>query len=225
MFVVSLAFALIGLAVLVLFVERGPRPVAERPAVSLRAAFGLLRVREFRAVMICGSALGLVTIGDALFYLVLQRRTDLELSTFPLLFVGTAFVFMLAAVPVGRLADRVGRRRVFVAGYGVLLLAYSALLVPMPTVAALAIPMVALGFYYAMTDGVLAAIASAFAPAELQASALALVSTATGIARLVASVAFGALWATQGAHDAVLVFATALVATILVSAVLLRSRG
>ena len=39
---------------------------------------------------------------------------------FPLLFVGTALVYMLLAVPAGRLADRVGRGRVFVGGYALL---------------------------------------------------------------------------------------------------------
>jgi MFS family permease len=224
-FMASFAFAIVGLAVIVLFVQSTAAPIVDRSSVSLRAAFGLLRNRDFRAVFICGSALGAVTIGDALFYLVLQRRTEVGLSAFPLLFVGTALVFMLAAVPVGRLADRVGRRRVFVAGYLLLLVGYAALLVPLPKAAALVIPMLALGLYYSMTDGVLAALTSAFVPEELRASALALVSTAVGLARLVASVAFGALWAAHGAHDAVLVFAIALVATIVGSSMLLRRNG
>ena len=46
----------------------------------------------------------------------------------PLLFVGTAVVFMVLAVPMGRLADRVGRGRVFVGGYVLLLCVYSSLL-------------------------------------------------------------------------------------------------
>jgi MFS family permease len=36
---------------------------------------------------------------------------------FPLLFVGTAFVYLLLAVPAGRLADGTGRRTLFLAGH------------------------------------------------------------------------------------------------------------
>ena len=49
---------------------------------------------------------------------------------FPLLPLGTAAVFLLLAVPLGALADRVGRRRLFLAGHGVLLLGYGLLLAP-----------------------------------------------------------------------------------------------
>ena len=51
-----------------------------------------------------------------------------------------------------------------------------------------------LGAYYACTDGVLVAMASAFLPAGLRASGLALLATATGVARFLASVSFGAAW-------------------------------
>ena len=37
---------------------------------------------------------------------------------------------MLLAVPVGQLADRIGRGRVFVGGYALLLVVYAALLLP-----------------------------------------------------------------------------------------------
>lgn len=35
--------------------------------------------------------------------------------------MGTALVYMVLAAPAGRLADRYGRPRVFLAGYGLLL--------------------------------------------------------------------------------------------------------
>ena len=40
--------------------------------------------------------------------------------------VATALIFMLLAIPMGQLADRIGRGRVFVGGYAVLMGVYGA---------------------------------------------------------------------------------------------------
>ena len=58
----------------------------------------------------------------------------------------------------------------------------------------LGIYLILLGTYYAATDGVLMALASATVPEHLRGSGLALLVTATSLAKLVASIAFGALW-------------------------------
>ena len=43
---------------------------------------------------------------------------------FPLLYVGTNVAYLVLAVPLGRLADRVGRAKVLVGGHVVLIAAY-----------------------------------------------------------------------------------------------------
>lgn len=78
--------------------------------------------------MIAATLLNLYTMSDALFYLGLQRNLDFEVGVFPLLFVGTALVYMLLAVPVGKLADRVGKTPVLVGRYLMLVPVYCALL-------------------------------------------------------------------------------------------------
>ena len=83
--------------------------------------------------MIAGSALGLVTISDGFLYLGLQDRLDFEPTFFPLLFVGSAVAYMVLAIPAGALADRVGRVRVFMGGYALLLLIYTSFLLPTPS--------------------------------------------------------------------------------------------
>ena len=60
------------------------------------------------ASLAAGAVLSLVTIGDALVYLTFEQRTSMSLRYFPLLFAGTASVYVLLALPLGRLADRVG---------------------------------------------------------------------------------------------------------------------
>ena len=63
-----------------------------------------------------------------------------------------------------------------------------------------------LGTYYAATDGVLMAMASAVIPAELRTSGLAWLTTVTVGAKLVASVVFGLLWQWHGPDGAVSYF-------------------
>jgi MFS family permease len=224
-FIVSFCVAIVGLAVLVLFVQNPPvaataAGAAPAPAPSLRDAAQLFRVPGFRTLLAVGSALGLATLSDAFLYIALEQRIDFPASVFPILFVGTAAVYMLLAVPMGRLADRIGRGRVFVTGYVLLLLVYGILLLPSPGVWVLAPALALFGTYYAATDGVLMALASTLSPPELRGTSLAVVGTATSVARLLASVLFGALWVAAGMSAAVVVFGIALLAALAAAAVL-----
>src|SRR5215210_4925015 len=68
LFVASFCVAIVGLAVLVLFVDppRASRDTGERrPAPSLRSAFGLLRLARYRSLLVAGAALSLATASDA----------------------------------------------------------------------------------------------------------------------------------------------------------------
>jgi MFS family permease len=218
-FVVSLCAALIGLGILTLFVENRPHAIAspEQPVVSLRAVTRLARDSGFGPLLLVGGLLSLATISDGFLYLTLQRRLDFNLGFFPLLYVATALVYMLLAVPVGRLADRIGRGRVFAGGYALLLLIYASLLLPWMEPPLVAIYLALLGVYYAATDGVLMALASAVLPEELRTSGLALLTTITSLGRLLASILFGLLWTWRGIEIAILAFVAGLVVALLLT--------
>jgi MFS family permease len=226
-FVVSLCFGVLGLAVLVLFVENRPAAVERdrEGQFSLRSAAGLLREPRFRTLFLVGGALALATVSDGLLYLGLQRRAGFEPTFFPLLFVGAAAAYMLLAVPVGRLADAVGRGKVLVGGYLLLLLVYTSLLLPSLGTPELVLYLLLFGAYYAATDGVLAALASAILPGELRATGLAFLQTVTGVGRLLSALAFGALWTLAGVEAAALAFMAALGAATLLAVVTLARSG
>lgn len=224
-FVVSFCFALVGLGILVLFV-RDVRAVrgsdgAAAPPPSVRDAVSVLAEPRFRLLVLVGSGLGLLTVSDAFIYLVLQRRLDFNIGFFPLLYVATAIVYMVLAAPIGQLADRLGRGRVFVAGYVVLAVVYASLLLPGIGPFQIVVTLGLLGAYYAMTDGVLAALASGVLPPEVRGSGLGILGTATSLARLVASVLFGLLWTLWDVTGAVGAFLVSLVICTLIAAVLL----
>lgn len=229
-FVVSLAFALMGVALLGIAVpNRRPRAMAAAERAVPDAArtpfrWSALANPALRRLLIVAGVLSLLTIGDGFLYLLLQARDGFAAQYFPLLYVGTNVVFLALAVPIGRLADRFGRARIFVFGYGALLAAYLCaalpLLGPASTFACLAL----LGVFYASTDGILAALASMYTPEESRATGIAAAQTVVAIARLVASTGFGLLWFLLGPSTAMIVVAIALAIAIPVVGVLLVRR-
>jgi hypothetical protein len=110
-FLVSFCVAIVGVSILVLLVDpRSTAPDGATPdrAPSLGGALALLRVSRYRSLVLAGGALSLATASDAFIFLALQRKLDLGTSLFPLMFVGSSAVYMLLAVPMGALADRIG---------------------------------------------------------------------------------------------------------------------
>jgi MFS family permease len=249
-FLVSFCFALMGLTIIWLLVEERNAPKAKEgkpckshhheghpavrcrncraapaipPGASLADAVRALRNPQFVGLAVIGTVLGFFTLSDSFLFLQLQRRIDLGVGAFPLLYVATSFVYMVLAVPVGRLADRVGRRRVFLLGYAFMLSVYL-LLFPdlnMPPSVLLGAVLL-LGAYYAATDGVLMALASGVLPELTRASGLALLASLIGLARLCSSVLFGAFWKWLSAELALQAFAIGMFVATLAAAVVLR---
>ncbi|WP_152552358.1 MFS transporter, partial [Actinokineospora spheciospongiae] len=200
------------------------RRAVKRPAIRLRSAFGLLRDRRFLRVAAAATVLGLATISDAFVYVVAQKTLDVPVTVLPLLPLGTALVFLLGAYPMGRIADRVGRWPVFVAGHVLLLGVYAALLLPWGGYGVLIAALAVHGLFYAATDGVLMAYAGAVVPEHLRAGGMAVVQTGQALARLLSSVGFGILLSVVTMPTATMIAAALLVAA-LVAAVLLVGRS
>lgn len=219
-FVTSFLVALIGLAVLGLFVENRSTN-RERPSETIGATasgvWQLLRAPDFRHLVLCTLVLSLMTISDAFVYLVLQRQLNFAAGSFPLLYVLTSLGFLLLAIPAGRIADRVGRFRVFLSGYGVLIVLYALLIWAPPSVAVLVVVVLLLSAYYAATEGVLMALGSAMLPDGVRTTGLAVLTTATALSRLGASLAFGFVWMRIGIKPALSVFMVGLMVAIAVA--------
>lgn len=241
-FVLSLGCAVIGFALLALLVpDMRPRRQAARRRTADAAAdatadddspepkpagrpFSWRSVAEprLRKLLVVSGVLGLLTIGDGFIYLALQSRDGFATQWFPLLYVGTNVAYLALAIPVGRLADRVGRARVLVLGHLALLAAYlcagAATGMAGLTIAAL----VLLGVFYAATDGVLAALAGQLADTSVRAAAIGTAQTVVAVSRMISAAAFGFLWYGLGRGPAMLLMAAALAVAVPACFVALR---
>jgi MFS family permease len=241
-FIVSFGAAVVGLAILLLIVP-DIRPRRRARAASPTAAVGeapenavtavqpaaprpslkMLASRNFALLAAATGLLGVLTIGDGFLYLALQRRDDLAIKYFPLLYVGTNIAYMLLAIPFGRLADRIGRVKVFIGGHLGLLLAYLCAGGPFSGTALTLACLALLGVYYAATDGVLAAIASRISPVGAKASGIATVQTVQASARFFASLGFGLVWSLFGQRTALLSVSMVFVVAVPIAWTMLRT--
>ncbi|MGW1339635.1 MFS transporter [Kribbella sp. NPDC002412] len=213
-FVSSFCLAACGVLLLVMLVRDRPQPVSS-PVVPVRAMPGLLRIASFRRCCGWAAMLGLFTITDSFVYLAVQRRWDVESTLFPLLPLGTAGTFLLLAVPLGRLGDRIGRWKVFIGGHLALVIALVLVCGPVGNWwLALALH----GAFYAATDGVLPAAVGPMLPEHLRASGLAVLQTGQALARMVSAVTVGLLWTLWDIRSALLVTASALLVVTIAAA-------
>lgn len=217
--VTAFVFALLGLAVLWLFVDNPTRTRASSAhRVSWREMLQALVRLESRALVLIGGLLGVVTLSDGFVYLLLQQRTGTTMGFFPLFYVATASFYMLLSVPIGMIADRFGRRRVFLLGYLALGALYLLLLgsTRLDLLGALG-SLFLFGLHYAATEGVLMALASAVLSAEGRSSGLAIVGTLVNLGKMVSSLVFGFVWELHGTQTALGIFVIALLLAICVA--------
>ncbi|GAA4710879.1 MFS transporter [Nocardioides conyzicola] len=206
--VISLGFAVLGVALLGLLVPDRPsaEPRPERRPLAWRdvATPGLVRL------LLVAGALGLLTVGDGFIYLALLDRGGFAAHWFPLLYVGTNIAYLSLAIPIGRLADRVGRATVLIWGHGALLASYAAVAFSWSIAASTVIALLLLGTFYAATDGVIAALAGRLVPPPVRASGIASAQTVVALARMASSAGFGVLWFAFGPQAALVVVGTVL---------------
>src|SRR5262249_41597331 len=168
----SFLFAILGVAVLWLYVPRPkeelfPSPIPDERKGSRRSLSVLFASPHFVALAGCALLLSVGTANDGFIYLVLLKKSGTNSCFLPLFYAATAASYALFSIPAGLCADRFGRGPIFLGGYAVLGAVYLLLLL-MPTIGltAQAGCLLLLGIYYAGTEGVLMAMASAAVPPE-----------------------------------------------------------
>lgn len=191
-FAVAVIPAVIAVALLVLGV-REPVATTQHVRVNPITRANLQRLgAAYGWVVGVGAMFTLARFSEA--FLVLRaEQTGIAVALVPLVMVAMNAVYAASAYPFGRLSDRMSHTRLLAAGLLVLIAADGVLAWSSHWTGLLA--GVALwGVHMGMTQGLLAAMVAAVAPADLRGTAFGFFNLVSGLAMLLASGVAGALW-------------------------------
>lgn len=191
LFLLSLIPAALGIVALLFIRERKAARVQQIPRLALRDV--PVRLRWFLAVV------ALFALGNSSNQFLLLRARGLGMPVIAVLgaYLLYNLVYGLLSYPFGRLADRVGRRRLLVAGYTLYGLVYIGFaLAGRP---GLIWPLfAAYGLFSALNEGLEKALVADVAPCDHRATFIGLHATLVGIGLLPASLLAGGLWSLWG---------------------------
>jgi MFS family permease len=160
-------------------------------AEPVRLRFGIFdrHFKAFLAIMV------LFTLGNSSDAFLLLRAKDLGISAaaLPLLWILLHIVKMLSSTPGGMLSDRIGRKKVIVAGWLIYFLVYLGFAVAkLP--AHIWLLFAVYGFFFGLTESAERAFVADLVPSAVRGSAYGTYNFAIGVGALPASVLMGVLW-------------------------------
>jgi len=186
MFVVAGLLAVLPLVIIGFFVK-------ERVAAVKKQKFSLTAIKgpalSFFVVMLIFS---LGNSSDA-FLILRAQQIGMAVVLIPVAYALFNLISALAAIPAGKLSDKIGRRKVIGYSWGVYALAYFGF----ATISASWMVWVLYAFYglfYALNEGAAKALVAELVPDEKRGAAYGLFNAAMGLAALPASLLAGLLW-------------------------------
>jgi len=143
------------------------------------------------------------TLGNSTdaFLLLRAQALGVPIVLLPAIWVALHVVKMVSSIPGGMLSDRMGRKKIIVAGWVVYALVYAGFAIADRHWHAWALFAV-YGIYFGLTEGVEKALVADLAPAHLRGAAFGLYHLAVGFGTLPASLLFGLVWERYGAASA-----------------------
>jgi MFS family permease len=153
--------------------------------------------RAYWWVVAIGAIVTLARFSEA-FLLLRAQQGGMRLALIPLIMVAMNLVYSVSAYPFGKLADSMSHGKLL--SYGLLvLIAADIVLASSNTWQVVLLGVVLWGLHMGLTQGLLAAMVAATAPADLRGTAFGFFNLASGLAMLVASPLAGLLWDRFGA--------------------------
>ena len=189
------------LAVLLIVLKLRESAVAQPSAPTNSGSFLSLlprgRLRRFLLILF------LFTLGNSTDAFLLLRAGELGVSAahIPLLWAFFHVIKMVSVYPFGALSDRLGRRGMILAGWGVYALAYLGFARAQSEWQIWAL-FAFYGLFYGLTEGTEKALLADFADPAERGAAFGWYNFAIGIGALPASLLFGAIWQQFGAPAA-----------------------
>ncbi len=155
--------------------------------------------RPFKVFMVIAGIFTLGNSSDA--FLILRAQTS-GMSVVLILVMMAVFnlIYSLISTPAGRLSDRIGRRRMIIAGWLVYAIIYFGFALAQGSWQIFAL-YITYGFYYGLTYGTINALLADLVPAELRGTAYGSYNAMVGIIAFPASLIAGILWQGMGSWN------------------------
>jgi len=192
--ILSVLPAILGVLGLALLARETPIPAEHRPPPRFQLAPFGRRFRVFLLIMV------IFTLGNSSDAFLVLRAQQAGLSVLGVLGMVLSYnlVYSLLSGPAGALSDRIGRRRLLLAGW----IVYALIYLGFARISAgwqAWVLMTLYGIHAACSDGVAKAFVADLVPASLRGTAFGIFHTAIGLAALPASLIAGILWEGIGA--------------------------
>jgi MFS family permease len=167
------------------------------PRLTLTLASARRLPRRYWLIVLLGALFTLARFSEA--FLVLRAmEVGSAIGYVPVVMIVMNIVYDGIAYPAGAIADRIGRRKLLIAGLAALIAADAVLAAAnSPTQVLLGAAL--WGLHMALTQGLLSALVAETAPSELRGTAFGIFNLFSGAALLLASIIAGALWTAYGA--------------------------
>ncbi len=185
--------AVAAVATIVLFVREPKRPPG---AKRVRAPLSRAELKQLSGgywlVVGVAAIFTLARFSEA-FLLLRAQSVGLHLTYVPLVMVVMNVVYALSAWPAGAKSDQIGRYRLLIAGFALLIVA-DLVLAFGNSVGFVMLGVALWGLHMGLTQGLLSALVADTAPASLRGTGFGVFNLVSGLAQLAASVIAGGLW-------------------------------
>jgi MFS family permease len=185
--------AFVSVAIIVLFVREPKRPARASPLRSPLSRAELARLDAGYWLVVFISAIFTLARFSEAFLLLRAKSVGMPLVLVPTVMVVMNIVYALTSWPAGSLSDSIGRFRLLVTGFALLIVA-DLVLAFGGSVITVMLGVAIWGLHMGFTQGLLSALVADTAPAQLRGTAFGVFNLVSGGAMLLASIIAGGLW-------------------------------
>ncbi|HZD88896.1 MAG TPA: MFS transporter [Pseudolabrys sp.] len=196
-FWIAVGPAFLAVAVIVLFVREPQGAAKRKEARAPLSRAELARLDAAYWIVVAVAAVFTLARFSEAFLLLRAKSVGMPLMWVPSVMVVMSVVYSLSAWPAGALSDRIGRYRLLLSGFALLIVADLVLAFAGGFVAVM-IGVALWGLHMGLTQGLLSALVADTAPAHLRGTAFGVFNLVSGLAMLCASIIAGALWDVVG---------------------------
>jgi MFS family permease len=191
-FWIAVVPAILAVAVIVLFV-REPRATKTKEARAPLTRADLKKLDAAYWIVVAVAAVFTLARFSEAFLLLRAKSVGMPLTWIPSVMVVMSVVYAFSAWPAGVLSDSIGRYRLLLSGFALLIVADLVLAFSNGVVAVM-VGVALWGLHMGLTQGLLQALVADTAPENLRGTAFGVFNLVSGLAMLCASIIAGGLW-------------------------------